>query len=321
MATVDLYTAGRTIVLGDFGPTQSGTLTDADGTLGTADNGIATFASQPITYIGSGTATPGVAVPGPLIIPLGASVDVVVFESGGQVYFHYPDGPPDFTSAVALVLNIDTTAYPLFTPVCFHADTLISTPHGHRPAGKIRAGQLVLDIHGRAHTVVWTGRRHVALGACDDTARTRLAPVVIPPGLLGQAGPRTGLRVSRNHLILIRHPKCAYYFGADAVLVKASALLGVGATLDLTTPAITYVHLMCDSHVILNADGLEAETFLPGPQAVAALTPSQRLALMRCPGATTLIKSMAAAAPVLSQRDARFLLTQVVTTGDIRKAG
>ena len=46
LAVVDLLTPGQTIVLGNFGPVQSGVLTDVDGTLGPSDDGIATFSTQ-----------------------------------------------------------------------------------------------------------------------------------------------------------------------------------------------------------------------------------------------------------------------------------
>lgn len=311
LAVVDLYTPGQTIVLGDFGPTQSGILTDVDGTLGPSDDGIATFSSQPVTYIGSGTATPGVAVPGPLIIPLGTPVDVVAFEAGGQVYFHYPDGEPDFTGAIAVVIDIDTTPYPIFTPVCFEADSLISTPTGPRPAHSLRSGDMVQDIFGRAHPIRWIGRRVVDLSACDPAARARLAPVLIPRDTLRSARPSRDLRLSQNHLLLIRHPLCSLFHGEPEVLVPAAAMIGAGGQLDLNAGTVTYIHILCDSHVILRANDLAAESFLPGPQALAALTPCQRKALWDLPDGGDRIRSMVAAATVLGLRDARFLLTEI----------
>lgn len=314
LAIVDLLTAGQTIVLGDFGTVQSGILTDADGTLGSADDGIATFSSQPVTYIGSGTATPGVAVPGLGTVPLGASVDLVAFEAGGQVYFHYPDGDLDFTGAIAVVIDIDTTPYPLFTPVCFQSGTLLSTPEGECPAESLKPGDWLLDIYGAAHRVTWTGHRRVQLDSCGPRARSRLAPIVIPPNLLHGYRPARELRLSRQHLLLIRHHLCSFFFGEDQLLIPAAALLGNGASVDMETCCVTYIHIMCENHVILRANGMAAETFLPGPQAIAALTPRQRISLLSQPCQRDRASDMTAAAPVLSMRDAKFLISEITMT-------
>ena len=311
LAVVDLLTPGQTIVLGNFGPVQSGVLTDVDGTLGPSDDGIATFSTQPVTYIGSGTATPGVAVPGPLIIPLGASVDVVAFEAGGQIYFHYPDGEPDFTSAIAVVIEIDSTPYPIFTPVCFESSALISTPSGDRPAHSLRAGDEVLDIDGRAHPILWIGRRWINLNSCGPRARARMAPVIIPQNTLRAERPSQDLRLSQRHLMLIRHPLCALFHAEPALLVPAGAMIGAGGHLDLSAQSITYVHIMCEDHVILRANGLAAETFLPGPQAILSLTPRQRTTLFDTPGSNERARSMIAAAKVLGLREGRFLMSEI----------
>lgn len=312
LLTVNLNSGPQTIVLGDFGPQTSGVLQDADGTLGPSDDGIATFQGLPLNYVGSGTATPGVFVPGVGIVPLGASVDLVAFEAGGQIYFHYPAGDPNLLGAVALVTDLDLTPYPLFTPVCFEASTVISIPGGTARASDLRPGDTVEDIYGQAHTILWTSHRHVDLSACGPRARAAMAPVRIPitPGI---GLPQFSLRLSRNHLILCRHPLAELLFGAEGVLLPAAACVGLTGQIDLTLPRVTYVHIMCTRHVVVRANGLAAETFFPGPQAMAALTPSQRRNFLADPACETAARSMRRAAPVLGMKDARFLISEITT--------
>ena len=70
LLTLQLLSPDVTHVLADFGTPTTQTLSDDDGWLSDADDGIATFGGDPIDYIGSGTATPGVDVGG-FIVPLG----------------------------------------------------------------------------------------------------------------------------------------------------------------------------------------------------------------------------------------------------------
>lgn len=317
LLTLDLISGPQTIVLGDFGAETSGTLTDADGTLGPSDNGIATFSGQALTYVGSGTATPGVFVPGVGIVPLGTTVDVVSFEAGGQIYFHYPAGDPDLLGAVALVVDMDATPYPIFTPVCFADDTMISVPGGQRAARDIRPGDLVEDIDGNVHSVIWSSHREVNLSVFGPRARASLAPVVLPASLIGRHGMGDRLVVSRNHLIHFRHTLAQLYFGSSRVLLPAGAFVGTLGKIDATAPRITYVHFMCAAHAVVRANGVAAETFFPGPQALSSLTPVQKRELERNPICLNAARTMRHAAPVLGMKDAKFLLSEIFQHGGV----
>jgi len=310
LLTFDLLSGMQTIVLGDFGSEESGVLTDTDGILGPSDDGVATFLGSPLTYIGSGTATPGVNVPGVGILPLGTTVDLVAFEAGGQIYFHFPSGDPNLLGSVALVTDLDTTPYPIFSPVCFAADTMISTPQGDIRAIDLRPGDEVQDIHGKAHQILWTSQRKIDLRNCDARARATLAPVVLPTNLFDDTLSKAELRLSRNHLILMRHAVLDYYFGLEEALVPAGAFVGLAAQADLTCDTITYVHFMCENHVIVRADGVAAETFYPGPQAMAALTPSQRSDWHHSVPRHIKKSRMKPACPVLTMQEARLAIAK-----------
>jgi hypothetical protein len=259
-----LLSAQRTLVLSAFGPGASGTLTDNDGLLGDSDDGVATYNGQPLNYIGSGTVQPGVNVLG-VTVPLGASVPVVVFQAGGQTYFHYPSGPPNVLGAVALVVNISPAPYQVFTPVCFVKGTLIRTPQGDRRIEDLAAGDAVTDVDGHAHKVLWTGGRRMDLPIGLAPSFAKWLPVRIPAGAFGPGCPAHDLLVSQQHRLMLQGAGPELLFGQDRVLVPARALLGDRLRLQTSLRCVTYHHILCREHVVLLANGMPAESLLPAP--------------------------------------------------------
>jgi hypothetical protein len=61
-------------------------------------------------------------------------------------------------------------------------------------------------------------------------------------------------------------------FGANEVFVAAHLLIDEERVLfDVNAHEITYVHIMCEGHEIVDADGCMAETFHPGPVGLSTL--------------------------------------------------
>lgn len=142
------------------------------------------------------------------------------------------------------------------TVPCFAAGTRIRTPQGERPVQSLRPGDLVLTRDNGPRAVRWVGRR--AMPATD-----RMAPVQIAAGTFGN---HRRLTVSPLHRVLIRQARGELLFGATEVLVAARDLVDGGAVERLDGGWIEYVHLMFDDHQILWSEGLQTESFLPGPQ-------------------------------------------------------
>jgi hypothetical protein len=70
-------------------------------------------------------------------------------------------------------------------------------------------------------------------------------------------------------------------FGEAEVLVAARHLLGApGVTLARDLAGVTYVHLLFDGHEVVFANGIEAESFLPGPSAMAGVEADLRAELL-----------------------------------------
>jgi Ca2+-binding RTX toxin-like protein len=110
---IDLISVKKTLLISTFISPTTGVLADNEGTLSNADNGVSAFNGNALTYVGSGTVQAGIRVAG-LIVPTGTAVDVVVFDAGGETYFHFPDGQPGPLATVAMLVTIDTDPYEVF---------------------------------------------------------------------------------------------------------------------------------------------------------------------------------------------------------------
>ena len=156
-------------------------------------------------------------------------------------------------------------------PVCFAAGTVIDTPDGPRLVQALRPGDLVLTLDHGAQPVLWIGRRWTAFGH----GAHRHQPMVIAAGAMGAGLPRSALRVSPQHRLLL----AGSGQGAQArgVLAMAKALDGrPGIGQDRACTAADYLQLLLPRHAILFANGLPAESLYPGPVALSGLGEAAR---------------------------------------------
>ena len=275
LLAAQLLSGSKTLVLSDFDASQSMVLSDDDGTLGVSDSGVATLDGVPLTYIGSGTAQAGVDVAG-LTVGIGALSDVVVFEAGGQIYFHYPDGEPSEIGMVALVVTLTNDPYEVIPPVCFTRGTMIATPDGETAVENLRPGDRIRDAGGAVHVVHWVPHRRIVLGY-GLAERIKLVPVHIPADSFGPGRPHRALRLSQQHNICVDHVSVALYFGLSRALIPARALINGRITLDRRSGRIDYYHVVCDTHVVLLANGLPCESLRVTEEGLAPVLERQRV--------------------------------------------
>ncbi|WP_194137943.1 Hint domain-containing protein [Salipiger mangrovisoli] len=283
---------------------------DGDGILGSADDGATTFNGDSVTYIGSGTVTPGVDL-GVLGVQLGTPVDVVVFEAAGQIYFHYPAGEPNLAGNIFLVVNIDATPYSVITPICFAHGTEIRTPTGCRPIESLHAGEKVMDIDGNRLDIRWIGRIHLRIPARRAFAKWH--PVRIAADAFGRGHPYRTTWLSQQHRVLVRSALNELYFGESYCLAPVVQLAdGAGVRIDRSVIDVTYHHILCDRHAVLLANGLPAESLHLGQVAQMGLS---RAAFGEFEIAQELgdeIGSVPAAAPVLRGFETRLLAREAL---------
>ncbi|MGJ8543939.1 MAG: Hint domain-containing protein [Sulfitobacter sp.] len=166
----------------------------------------------------------------------------------------------DFTYAITNGTS-SATGYVNATSVpCFVAGTLIRTPQGERAVETLRPGDLVLTKDDGPQPLRWTGNRTVA-------AKGDFAPVHIAAGTFGD---HAALMVSPLHRILIKDELAELLFGNREVLICARDLLNDKTVTRRPGGDVTYVHLLFDRHQVVFSQGLETESFLPGPQTSAS---------------------------------------------------
>lgn len=201
----------------------------------------------------------------------------------------------------------DSTTVCITVP-CFAAGTLITTSEGPKPVEEIRVGDKVLSRDDGFQQVRWTGQR--VLSAEDVQVNPDFMSVMIRAGALGNNLPRRDLRVSPGHRMLVSGAHAELMFGERDVLVAASDLVGLaGITLD--SSAVTYVHVMFDTHQIIDAEGAWSESFQPADETLNGLDDQQRdelLALFPELGTRKGQRGYVSARRVLAQHESRALL-------------
>lgn len=204
-----------------------------------------------ITHINGQQASVGA----PIVLPTG---QIVSLNSDGTLSVEGDGDTEDFNFTYTVTDGTETdigmvnaTSIP-----CFVAGTLIATPDGERPAEDLMPGDLVLTQDDGPQPLRWIGTRIVE--ATGD-----FAPIHIRAGTFGK---HRDLLVSPLHRVLIRDNLAEILFGESEVLVAARDLVNDRSVLRREGGQVEYVHLMFDRHQVVFSEGLETESYLPGPQ-------------------------------------------------------
>lgn len=144
--------------------------------------------------------------------------------------------------------------------VCFAAGTMIETPDGARAVETLSAGDSVITLDHGVQTIRWIGGRTVpAIGP--------MQPVHIAAGALGHGLPTHRLTVSRQHRIMLRNSIAEKMTGRAEILIAARKLTALPGVEDATDMGfVTYWHFLCDTHEIVYANGVPAETLYLGTE-------------------------------------------------------
>ena len=220
----------------------------AGDTLGfTAQNGITGSYNA-----GNGTLT---LVGGGSLVNYQAALESVTYGFDPATANPAPNGDTSrtlsFTVTDGTLLSAAATSTVTTTDVaCFCAGTLIRTPHGEVPVEQLAAGDAVLTYSGEARPIRWVGRRSYA--GRFLAANPAVHPIRIRAGALGEGMPARDLLVSPLHALFI-----------DGILVPAGDLVNGHSVAAVSgMAAVHYFHVELDSHDVLFAEGMPAETFL-----------------------------------------------------------
>jgi hypothetical protein len=144
--------------------------------------------------------------------------------------------------------GVDAIVPPL-PPICFFAGTLIATAEGQRPVETLQPGDLVRTTDGDLRPVRWIGRNAVSCRFADPL---QVLPIRIGAGALAEGVPSRDLLVSPSPVLI------------DDLLVQANALVnGTTIVREHAVPMeFTYYHVELDTHSLLLAENVPAESFL-----------------------------------------------------------
>ena len=168
----------------------------------------------------------------------------------------------DFPNGAFALTNVE---------VCYAKGTLIATPEGPSPVETLKPGDLLIAADGAPTRVRLVVSRPVH--GIEMRIFETLRPVTLPAGLFGPGRPMRDLTVTPLHRILVDDPELEPLFGAARMYVHARDLPG---TLPAPLTDRTFVHVLCDRHAALIAEGIPSESLFPGDVALMRLTPADR---------------------------------------------
>lgn len=158
---------------------------------------------------------------------------------------------------------------PFFTP-----GTVIATPQGERLVEDIAVGDQVVTRDNGARSVRWVGRR--VLDYAHLVTNPHLRPVFFRQASLGPGLPERDMMVSPNHRVLVDNGRTALFFSEREVLVAAKHIVNANQVRQVDVLGVTYVHLLCDGHETVMANGVWVESFHPADTSLGALGNAQR---------------------------------------------
>ncbi len=185
-----------------------------------------------------------------------------------------PDGTTfTITSAINNPTGTGAPTYPSF--ICFAAGTMIKTDDGEVAIEALTPGDLVMTLDNGLQPIRWIGHR--SLCSAELSERPNLRPIRIEAGAFAEGVPLRDLILSQQHRMFVKSKIAERMFAADEVLVHAKHLLGLtGVEIAEDIHSVTYIHLMCDDHEIIEADGALAETLYTGTEAMKAMSSASR---------------------------------------------
>ena len=173
--------------------------------------------------------------------------------SNTQVYGRNPPAPATRTRFTAD--NNDLGNYNVQAAPCFTTGTLIRTARGEVAVEELVVGDLAVTASGALRPITWIGRRDVD-GQGHALSHDQ-QPIRIRAGAFGPGLPARDLRLSHGHPVLVG----ADIDGAGGVLVPIMCLINGTSVVREAATRVTYWHVELDSHDILLAEGLSAESF------------------------------------------------------------
>lgn len=161
---------------------------------------------------------------------------------------------------------------------CFTPGTLIATDRGQRPIETLRRGDRIVTRDNGLVRVYWIGRRDVSFAELKRVPQLR--PILIKAGAMGDAGPKHDMVVSPTHRMLVGAGSGAFPTDEPEALVSAWRLVDNRGVRPAAALGVSYIHVLCDRHQVILANGAWTESFHPDDRVMRAMGNAQRLELI-----------------------------------------
>ncbi|MDO8882977.1 Hint domain-containing protein, partial [Pseudotabrizicola sp.] len=110
--------------------------------------------------------------------------------------------------------------------------------------------------------------------------------------------------------MLVEGARSELLFGEREVLVAALHLVGQPGIEQITPRGVSYVHVMCSQHEIVQAEGAWTESFQPGSSTLKSMGREQRAEVLTLfPELALSVEAYPAARATLRAHEARVLLS------------
>lgn len=229
---------------------------------------------------------------------IGAEIDYVTYDTDAP-----EAGIVAFTNGQTISFSDMDRVVPCFTP-----GTAIATPKGEVPVESLKPGHRILTRDNGIQTVTWVGTKRLDFD--ELRAAPQLRPIKISAGALGDNMPERDMLVSPSHRMLIVSQLAELHFGQSEMLVAAQHMLAMDGAEVADQPYVTYIHIMCQNHEIVLADGAWSESFQPADFTLKGFDAEQREELFGLfPELDTAegVAAYGAARRTLSGREAKLL--------------
>lgn len=203
---------------------------------------------------------------------------------------------------------------------CFTPGTLIRTSRELVPVEELRIGDLVVTLDKGLVPLSWIGRRDLSAQYLRHSPN--LWPVRIAAGALGGGHPSRDLIVSPEHRVVVAGPVVQLCTGEYEVLVAAKDIVGQPGITQFMPEGVSYIHVMFDTHHIIESEGAWTESFQPSGLTINAIDRTARdeiLALFPQLASVKGRRAFASARPVMATHETRSLLAmqQSLTQSDV----
>jgi hypothetical protein len=161
---------------------------------------------------------------------------------------------------------------------CFTPGTLIATDRGAQPVETLMRGNRIVTRDNGLRRIEWVGRRVVPLG--ELKVLPELRPILVAADAFGPGRPARDMMVSPAHRFLVSFEDVFQNLAEPEALVAARHLINGRTIRHVPVLGVSYVHLLCDRHEVILANGAWTESFHPDDRIMRGMGNSQRRELV-----------------------------------------